>query len=110
MMAIKLASLNVRGLRDRDKTVHLLCDLLSFGVDVAVIQQTHCVCDIDSRELSGDSVVYSAYRDQQAKGISLLVKRSIQYEGRPCPCGYLTLRILTSLNLCSKSKHFLKFD
>lgn len=69
-MTIKLASLNVRGLRDRSKAVGLLCDLLSFGVDVAVIQETNFVCDVDAHVLSSNFVVYSAYRDQLARSVS----------------------------------------
>ena len=76
-MSIKLASLNARGLRDLGKTARLLRDLLSFGVDVATIQETHFVCEADSRVLSNDFVVYSAYGNRQARGVSLLVKRSL---------------------------------
>lgn len=39
-MANKLPYLNARGLRDLSKEARLLRDLLSFGVDVAGIQET----------------------------------------------------------------------
>lgn len=41
---MKIASLNVKGLRDRRKAARLRRDLLSFGVDVAAIEETHFVC------------------------------------------------------------------
>lgn len=40
-ISIKIASLNVRCLRDWDKAVRRLRDLLSFDVNVAAIQETH---------------------------------------------------------------------
>lgn len=55
-MSIKLTCLNERGLRDQGKVAHLLHDFSSFGVDVAVIQQIHIVCDVDSCVLSTDFV------------------------------------------------------
>lgn len=39
-MPIKLSSLNARGLSDRENATRQLRDLLSFGVGVAVIQET----------------------------------------------------------------------
>lgn len=72
-MSIKLASLNVRGFRDRG----LLRDLLSFDVDVAAIQEAHFVCDFDARVLSRDFVVYSAHGGQLTRGVSLLDNRSL---------------------------------
>lgn len=50
---------------------------MSFGIDVAVIQKTHFVCDIDAHVLSSDFVVYSAYGDQLARSVSWLVKCSL---------------------------------
>lgn len=64
-----------RGIERSSKAACPLCDLSSLGMDVAVIQETHFVCDINSHVLYSDVVVYSAYRDQVAKGVSLLVKR-----------------------------------
>lgn len=43
-------------------------------MDVATIQETHFACNIDSCVLSDNFVVYSAYGNQQARGVSLLVK------------------------------------
>lgn len=63
----------MRGLRDQSKVACLFCDLLSFGVDVAVIQEKS-VCSVDAWVLSSDFLVYSAYGDQLARGVSLLVK------------------------------------
>lgn len=45
-MAIKLACLNVKELRDRIKVARLLYDLLFFDVDVAAIQETYFVSDV----------------------------------------------------------------
>lgn len=59
-MSIKLASLNVRGLKDSDK-LSVCCVILSFEVDVTEIQETHFVCDVGACMLSSDFVVYSAY-------------------------------------------------
>lgn len=76
-MSIKLANLNVRSLRDRRKVAHMLRDLLSFGVDLAAIQWTHFVCDVDASVLPNDFVVYSVYWDRQSRGVYLLLKRSL---------------------------------
>lgn len=62
-MSIKLVSFNVRGLRDRRKAAHLFCDLLSFGVCLAVIRETHIVCNVDAHVLASDFVVYSVYAE-----------------------------------------------
>lgn len=58
-MFIKLACLNARGLKDQNKATRLLCDLLSFGVDVVAIEETHFVCDVDACVLSSNFVVVS---------------------------------------------------
>lgn len=62
-MYIKLTSLNMRSLRDRSKSVHLLRSLLSLGVDVTAIQKTHFICEVEARML-----VYSEYVNQLARG------------------------------------------
>ena len=46
LMALNLASLKVRGLRDSNKCTHLLGELKNLGVDVAVVQETHFTCDV----------------------------------------------------------------
>lgn len=83
-MAIMLACLNVKELRDRIKVSHLLYDLLSFGVDVIAIQETYFVSDVDTSVLSCDFIVYSTYRDRLARGVA--GEEVTGCEGRPCPC------------------------
>lgn len=53
-MSIKLAGLNVKGLRDRSNCARLIFDLRSFGVDVVEIQETHFVWNVDSSLLSNN--------------------------------------------------------
>lgn len=55
---------------------NLFCNLMTFGVEVVSIQQRHFVCDAD-RVLSSDFVVYSAYGNQLARDLFLLVKRTM---------------------------------
>ena len=57
-MALNLATLNVRGLRDPSKCTRLLGELRKFGVDVAAVQETHFTCGADCRvlELVGRSL------------------------------------------------------
>lgn len=54
----------------------LLRDFLSFGVDVAAIDETHFVCYVDASVLSREYVVYSTYGGQQARS-TLLQKRTL---------------------------------
>ncbi len=58
-MALNLASLNVRGLRDSSKCAHLLAELKNLGVDVAAVQETHFTCGADCRVLENDFNVFS---------------------------------------------------
>lgn len=51
---------------------------MSFDVDVAAILERHFVCDVVARVLSSDFIVYSAYGNQLARPVSLLVKRSLR--------------------------------
>ena len=76
-MALKLASLNVRGLRDSRKCTRLLAELKKLGVDVAAVQETHFPCDADCRVLESDFNVFSAYGSRTSAGVSLLVGRSL---------------------------------
>lgn len=76
-MSIKIASLNVNGLKDQGKATRLLCDLLLFSVDVTAIEETHFVCRVDAHVLPSDFVVYSAYGDRLARDVSLLVKHTL---------------------------------
>jgi len=76
-MSLNLSSLNARGLRDRGRASRVLGDLLNLKVDVAALQETHFVCQADERVLTDDYFVFSAYGDRNARGVSLLVKRSL---------------------------------
>lgn len=72
------AYLNARGLSDSGKSARLLSDLLSFGVDLAAIKKTHFVCEqAKVSVLSSEYVVYLAYGDQRAEGVSLLFIRTL---------------------------------
>ena len=73
-MALNIASLNVRGLRDASKCAHLLSDLSNLCVDVAAVQETHFICEADCRVLEN---VYSAFGSRFSAGVSLLVGRSL---------------------------------
>ena len=55
LMALNLATLNVRGLRNSSKCAHLLAEL---RVDVTVVQETHIICFADSRVLGNDFNVF----------------------------------------------------
>ena len=60
-MALNVASLNVRGLRDSSKCARLLGELKNLCVDVAAVQETHFTCEADCRVLESDFNVFSAY-------------------------------------------------
>ena len=76
-MALNLASLNVRGLRDSSKCARLLAELRHLGVDVAAVQETHFTCGADYRVMESDFNVFSAYGSGAGAGVSLLVGRSL---------------------------------
>ena len=76
-MALNVASLNARGLRDASKCAHLLAELSNLCVDVAAVQKTHFTCETDCRVLENDFVVYSAFGCCPSAGVSLLVGRSL---------------------------------
>ena len=76
-MALNLATLNVRGLRDSSKCARLLGELKTLGVDVAAVQETHFICGADCRVLEKDFNVFSAYGSRASAGVSLLVGRSL---------------------------------
>ena len=71
-MTLKLAILNVRGLRDSSKCMCLLGELKTLGVDVAAVQETHFTC--------GDFNVFSAYGSRTSAGVSLLIGRSLDVD------------------------------
>ena len=77
LMALNLATLNVRGLRDSSKWAHLLGELKNLSVDVATVQETHFMCAADCRVLEDDFNVFSAYSSHISAGVSLLVGRSL---------------------------------
>ena len=77
LMALNLATLNVRGLRDSSKCTRLLAELKTLGVDVAAVQETHFTCGADCRVLEKDFNVFSAYGSRASAGVSLLVGRSL---------------------------------
>ena len=76
-MALNLASLNLRGLRDSSKCARLLGELKNLCVDFAAVQETHFTCDADCRVLENDFNVFSAYGSHVSTGVSLLVGRSL---------------------------------
>ena len=77
LMALNLATLNVRGLRDSSKCTRLLAELKNFCVDVAAVQETHFTCGADCCVLEGDFNVFSAYGSRTRVKVSLLVRRSL---------------------------------
>ena len=76
-MALNLASLNVRGLRDSSRCLHLLGELSNLRVDVAAMQETHFICAVDCWPLEGDFVLFSAFGSRCSAGVSLLVECSL---------------------------------
>ena len=74
-MALNVASLNARGLRDASKCAHLLSDLSNLWMNVAEVQETHFICEADCQVLKNDFVVYSAFGSDFSAGVSLLVGR-----------------------------------
>ena len=72
-MALNLATLNVRGLRDSSKCMRLLGELKNLGVDVTAVQETHFPCSADCRVLESDFNVFSACGSRTSVGVSLLV-------------------------------------
>ena len=77
LMALNLATLNVRGQRDSSKCARLLGELKNLRVDVAAVQETHFICAADCHVLENDFNVFSAYSSRSSAGISLLVGRSL---------------------------------
>ena len=60
-MALNFAMLNVRGLRDSSKCVHLLAELLNLSVYVAAVQVIHFICLADYWVLENDFVDFSTF-------------------------------------------------
>ena len=76
-MALNLATLNARGLRDLSKCARFLDELSNLSVDVAAVQKTRFTCVADCRVLERDFVVLSAYSSHSSAGVSLLVGCSL---------------------------------
>ena len=76
-MALNVAILNARGLRDASKCAHLLAELSNLCLSVAAVQETHFICEADCWVLRDDFVVYSAFDSRLSAGVSLLVGRSL---------------------------------
>ena len=77
LMALNLATLNVRGLSDSSKCARLLAKLKNLRVDVAAVQETHLICAADSCVLRNDFNVFSAYSSRSTARVSLLVGSSL---------------------------------
>ena len=76
-MAINLATLNARGLKDLSKCVRLLGELPNLSVDVGAVRETHFICVVDYRVLEDDYVVLLAYGSRSNVGVSLLIRHSL---------------------------------
>ena len=76
-MALNLAKLNVRGLRDSSKCACLLGELKILSVDVTAVQETHFICAADCRILENGFNVFSAYGSHSSARVSLLVGHSL---------------------------------
>ena len=77
MACLNLATLNTAGLRNSSKAARILADLVDLHVDIAALEETHFICRGDERVLDGDYFVVSSYGDLLSRGVSLLVKRSL---------------------------------
>ena len=76
-MALNIASVNARGLRDASKCARLLAEHSNLCRNTAAVQETHFVCEADCRVLEGDFVVFSAFGSRCSARVSLLVGRSL---------------------------------
>ena len=80
LMALNLATLNVRGLNDPSKCTCLFGELKNLGIGVAAVQETHFTCGADACVLESDLNVFSAYGSRTSFGVSLLVGRSLNVD------------------------------
>ena len=80
LMALNLATLNMRGLRDTSKCMRLLGELKNLCVDVAAVQETHFTCGAGCRVLESGFNVFSVYGSRISAGVSLLIGRSLDAE------------------------------
>ena len=77
LIALILATLNVRGPRDSSKCARLLAELKNLSLNVAAVQETHFICTADCLVLESDFNILSAYGSRSSAGVSLLVGRSL---------------------------------
>ena len=75
-MALKVASLNARGLRDASECTCLL-NSRTFCLNIAAVQETHFTCKADFRVMEDDFIVFSAFGSRLSIGVSRLVGRSL---------------------------------
>ena len=83
-MDLRLASVNVRGLRADSRKWRLSLDLQHLGVDICCVQETHFIPGDHLRTLSKTFKAYSAYYNSRSRGVSWLVKRSLDASCDPC--------------------------
>ena len=76
LMALNLATLNVRGLGDSNKCARLLGELSNLRVDVIAVQETHFICAVNCQVLENDFAIFSAYGSCSSTRVTLLVGRS----------------------------------
>ena len=76
-MALNIASFNSRGLRDSRCAARLLRSLIDLQIDVVALQETHFASSLDERVFRNDFTVYSSYGVPSGRGVSLLVKQSL---------------------------------
>ena len=81
-MALNLASLNGRGLRDSSKCARLLGELRNLCVDVAAVQETHFTCGADIDFVSCPTFHLIAWTDHK------LIRVSLRLANRPSLAGY----------------------
>ena len=77
-MALNIASLNVRGLRDSNKCAHLLAELSNLWVNVAAVQETHFTCEADCQVLEDDSSFQYSAAASVLGGLCLLDTASMR--------------------------------
>ena len=76
-MALNVASLNARELRDASKCPYLFAGLSNLCVNVAAMQETHFTYEADCWVLENDFVVYLVFSSHLSTGVSLLVGCSL---------------------------------
>ena len=67
-MALNVASLNARELRDAGKCAHLLAELSNLWVNVTAVQETHFACEANCRVLE-DDCRFSAFGSHLSWGL-----------------------------------------